>query len=435
MKTYAEINVDETPIVVLGCGHFFTSETLDGLIGMNTAYIPNQDGRFTELADISGTLATKIPQCPDCQRPVRQYVTQRYNRVINRAVIDELSKRFLVNGKNELRRLEVELEKLEEDLVESQEGFLATIKFLADLKNTQPTMVTNRIQTRFNDCNKLLTEISGFLKKVSDSHQPAHKLHEATIHAMRANQPGALDVTMAGLSLEQHSALPVERDRRVKLAGQMARIKLEFLILEDKFSILRALTSSSTCTKISQWPGGSPHLIVKPILKVCAAFISKCVTERLPKLAVEATIHHARMARLYQSSGLSADSDKERAAEFVEDASINLEKALELCSQPFQNVEQLKKAVQECIKLLQREWYEAVSGEELAAIKEAMVSGPGAIATHSGHWYNCVNGHPFAIGECGMPMEEAHCPECGASIGGLNHRAVAGVTRAQDMEN
>lgn len=54
-----------------------------------------------------------------------------------------------------------------------------------------------------------------------------------------------------------------------------------------------------------------------------------------------------------------------------------LEKALELCKQPFQNAEQLKMAVEESIKLLGREWYEAVTSEELAAIKQAMVSGPG----------------------------------------------------------
>lgn len=71
MKTYAEINVDLAPIVVLGCGHFFTAETLDGLVGMHTAYISNTEGRFTALADIYATLEEKIPLCPDCKRPVR----------------------------------------------------------------------------------------------------------------------------------------------------------------------------------------------------------------------------------------------------------------------------------------------------------------------------------------------------------------------------
>jgi len=34
-----------------------------------------------------------------------------------------------------------------------------------------------------------------------------------------------------------------------------------------------------------------------------------------------------------------------------------------------------------------------------------------------------------------MPMERARCPECGASVGGQNHIAVEGVTRAMNMEN
>ena len=33
-----------------------------------------------------------------------------------------------------------------------------------------------------------------------------------------------------------------------------------------------------------------------------------------------------------------------------------------------------------------------------------------------------------------MPMELARCPECGAQVGVQNHEAVAGVTRAEEME-
>ena len=31
-------------------------------------------------------------------------------------------------------------------------------------------------------------------------------------------------------------------------------------------------------------------------------------------------------------------------------------------------------------------------------------------------------------------MELARCPECGAKVGGQNHTAVGGVTRAMNME-
>jgi hypothetical protein len=33
-----------------------------------------------------------------------------------------------------------------------------------------------------------------------------------------------------------------------------------------------------------------------------------------------------------------------------------------------------------------------------------------------------------------MPMELARCPQCGEPVGGQNHTAVEGVTRAVEME-
>ena len=40
----------------------------------------------------------------------------------------------------------------------------------------------------------------------------------------------------------------------------------------------------------------------------------------------------------------------------------------------------------------------------------------------------------FAIGECGLPMEQARCPECGAAIGGQNHAFLEGNARDVGME-
>jgi hypothetical protein len=40
----------------------------------------------------------------------------------------------------------------------------------------------------------------------------------------------------------------------------------------------------------------------------------------------------------------------------------------------------------------------------------------------SSHWYQCPNGHPYYIGECGGAMQEALCPECGERVGGSHHQ-------------
>ena len=48
-KAYGEIDLNETPIALLGCGHFFTGETLDGMVGMAGVYITDKLGSGSYL--------------------------------------------------------------------------------------------------------------------------------------------------------------------------------------------------------------------------------------------------------------------------------------------------------------------------------------------------------------------------------------------------
>jgi hypothetical protein len=153
MKTYGEIDLDETPIVILGCGHFFTAETLDGHMGMREVYAGDGCGGFTGLQDVSTVLARSMPRCPDCQCPVRQYATQRYNRVINRAVIDEMSKRFLVSGRAELRELEQQVADLERGFETSRSEIIrsshqAKTHFTANLTPAKASEITRLLKER-----------------------------------------------------------------------------------------------------------------------------------------------------------------------------------------------------------------------------------------------------------------------------------------------
>ncbi|OAL28194.1 hypothetical protein AYO20_09522 [Fonsecaea nubica] len=72
-----------------------------------------------------------------------------------------------------------------------------------------------------------------------------------------------------------------------------------------------------------------------------------------------------------------------------------------------------------------------VNDDEWRLVINAMASG----FRGSGHWYTCANNHPFTVGECGMPMEQARCPQCGAPVGGQNHTPAEGVRRATELEN
>ncbi|KAI1914221.1 hypothetical protein LOZ65_005667, partial [Ophidiomyces ophidiicola] len=371
MKTYAEIDVNETPIVVLACGHFFTAESLDGLVGMQDVYITNKSDQFIGLADTSGTLASNIPQCPDCQCPVRQYVTQRYNRVINRAVIDEMSRRFLVNGKTELRGLELQVDRLEKELEISRSGFKGTVRLAANSNSAGlAAKVGKQIQTRYNASCVLNKNISSFLQKVTDRHQPARKLHEAMIHATSRNKSKCIDEVLKSLSIRE-TVRPVELDRRLTLGGRMVQIKAQCIVLEDRFSVVGVEKPVTLFAETATFLSESFEKLPKSFFQTCTTFIKDCNAESLPKLAVEASLYFARIARLYRGSALSANSSDEKVIE--KEARELLEQALELCKQPFQNSEQLRVAAEESIKLLRREWHEVVTSEELATIKQAMV--------------------------------------------------------------
>ncbi|XP_048586969.1 E3 ubiquitin-protein ligase rnf213-alpha-like isoform X2 [Nematostella vectensis] len=49
----------------------------------------------------------------------------------------------------------------------------------------------------------------------------------------------------------------------------------------------------------------------------------------------------------------------------------------------------------------------------------------------TGQLYECPNGHPYVITECGRPAQQLNCTECRAPIGGISHNLVAGNRPAQ----
>ena len=57
-----------------------------------------------------------------------------------------------------------------------------------------------------------------------------------------------------------------------------------------------------------------------------------------------------------------------------------------------------------------------------------------AMGLKKGHWYKCPQGHIYAITECGGAMEKSTCPDCGAVIGGENHRLVEDNQVATEMD-
>ncbi|KAM0080186.1 hypothetical protein ACKRZS_007690 [Fusarium odoratissimum] len=424
--SYAEIDLDESPVVVLSCGHFFTGETLDGLVSLDEVYARDGEGKFNGLKDVSESLSSKVPFCPDCKRPIRQFATKRYNRLINRAVMDQIYKRFMITGRGQLDHLEQQLQILEDKLDSTRKAYT-----LKDGVGVLP-------KKRYEGLDKLTAVSNALVKTMNEEHQPTKVLFDA-MATSRAKATG--DSVSVIRQMEALRLSPLASDSQIVLGADLLVIKSLEIKLKDFITLLRNWKGTAGGDLLRGWIKEQATPSMPKLLHSCEKLIEQAKYAKLPRIIVAATLTLARVSQLLAWRSQAADKPSVQKSggkntEAVEDrmgtARKLLHDALEQCSQ-LGNSDDMKERVQAMLRLFEPR-YEEVTPEELASIKSAMVSGSGGIATHPGHWYHCVNGHPFAIGECGMPMEEARCSECGAPIGGRNHQAVDGVTRAEDME-
>ncbi|EMT61043.1 NFX1-type zinc finger-containing protein 1 [Fusarium odoratissimum] len=341
---------NESPVVVLSCGHFFTGETLDGL----------------------------------------------------------------------------QLQILEDKLDSTRKAYT-----LKDGVGVLP-------KKRYEELDKLTAVSNALVKTMNEEHQPTKVLFDA-MATSRAKATG--DSVSVIRQMEALRLSPLASDSQIVLGADLLVIKSLEIKLKDFITLLRNWKGTAGGDLLRGWIKEQATPSMPKLLHSCEKLIEQAKYAKLPRIIVAATLTLARVSQLLAWRSQAADKPSvqksgEKNTEAVEDrmgtARKLLHDALEQCSQ-LGNSDDMKERVQAMLRLFEPR-YEEVIPEELASIKSAMVSGSGGIATHSGHWYHCVNGHPFAIGECGMPMEEARCSECGAPIGGRNHQAVDGVTRAEDME-
>ncbi|CAI7603373.1 unnamed protein product [Penicillium glandicola] len=402
-------------------------ESVDGLVGLDEVYTRDASGKFDGLRDVSASLASTIPSCPDCKQPIRQFVTKRYNRVINRAVMDETCKRFLTKGRIDLETLDSRLNALADALVAK------------DTTVGPMTLTKAQINTRYGAFIQLAKEAAALSKMMDTEQQPSKRLKDAI--ALRQERSDEKDVSISD-QLERLRISTPRPDNQITLGARLISIKARQFVLQDKFRILNSKLRIEQTILIVQL-----NQLTIPFLEDCQDLIAQAKGASLSRTVITAILAFVKISELFgwfhrthsepiedktdrkkgQITGLeSPDNRRSTARELLADA-------LHLCDE-LGNCEELRQGVQEMYRLSEDPRYEEVTPEELASIKIAMVSGRGGIATNSGHWYNCINGHPFAIGECGMPMELAKCPQCGAAIGGQHHQAVEGVSRAEQME-
>lgn len=394
--SYVDLDLDESPILVLDCGHFWTVGTLDKIVGLEKVYKRDEDtGRFISLFENPEFVST-TPQCPRCLVPIQQYSIRRYNRVLNRANIDHTSKHLILDGQCQLRTLERcffeasdELERTRQSLLTELETSSAGPRDKKDLVEQATKIVNDILETRYQGIRKLRKAIHALSRSASKECGPIEDLQEATMRA-----------AMAGMSFDDASYKPPERNlgQRVASSVELLDLKSKYLTLEDNFGVARLMKAQLGMELSSlEFSGSSISAEARGFFQKATYLIDDSSMAKLPAIFVEASILYSHIASLLVMSGLFKESAGSSTNGYRKKAKLLLEKAIVLCEQPFVGATIFRGIIDHVMVLLTKDFYAEVTDEEEAALKLALVSGPGGLAVEHGLWFYCSNGHPVRL--------------------------------------
>jgi hypothetical protein len=331
LSTYQDHDVDQDPILVLKCGHFFSLSTLDGCLGIHEVYEMNDTGdEFTGLKPLRGiTISEKPKQCPECRFPIHDLF--RYGRMLRLVELRCLERKHMALISRDLRRIA--------DIIEGKRVTQATVD---QIKRLETKIRKSPMTVVFEAC--------GGTGGVERTPPPAAQL----IHCL----------DLKGRAYE----------------CLYERIKTRKCVLDARKAYKEAIQVADEST--STRSGGQLRLALARLT------VNRC----------------------------------ENLDDVRDEVNVLLNEILEL---PVQFPDLMEEA-KELQNKLSREMTIDALREVMRAVRD--VDGYDYGGSASAHWYECPNGHPYFIGDCGGAMQMARCLECRAPIGGRSHQLAAGNT-------
>ncbi|KAH0564873.1 hypothetical protein GP486_001742 [Trichoglossum hirsutum] len=442
--TYAEVDLNETPVIVPPCGHMMTVENFDGHMAIADHYDISGDGVVLAPKNSVPFSVDDLKNCPMCRAPLRK--VNRYNRITKRAQIDEATKKFILWANTGFTPLAESLHERIKQLHTSQAGLdgdrrsrtgdsrnpfrtsaapaLGVTEALGDLiikgeRNDQIFRIRQLegLNTRYKEILKLRRDIRMFLKRVSEAEQPFGRIYDM-VQDIRRRHGIETDFPL------DNSILQVN----IRLRTTAMLLRCDLAILSDFTKI--HLDHHRRHTQPHGWMSSPLKLDLARNREDCLALISECTARKQPMHEIEGRIFFARFVALSRSAPSGKGINPEAMERLVSRAGDELAAAEATCGQTA-STRSLRGEIEDAKKMLREEtFYSEFTNEEMQAVYAAMARE----FRGTGHWYACENDHPFTVAGCGMPMETARCPECSAPIGGLNHQSVAGVRAAADIE-
>lgn len=421
---YHDVDLDDNPVVILTCGHCFTISTLDGLMSMSDYYEIDDNGlpKSIKTTGASNFSKDELKSCPTCRGTLRNVA--RYGRIVRRALLDESTKKFITWSNREYVQLA-------QRLFDEQEGLRGSAaeakalskkmqltgsceKQIAEISNTQAL-------PRYRSIFGARRMIIDFLARVTQTEQPFQRVRDM-VEAVRRKRAGD------GIEL-----VPFDFDQsllqtRAGLLAFALRLRCDLTIISDVLGV-----RDQTPTM----PGEDTEVVLNFSENriECEKLSNQAERSHQVLQQVEAHLFWARYAALElifspMIGGVTSDGENTTRS-LRDEAEMHLVIAESICDANPAQTKSVDREIEPTREMLKRGvFYEHITSDEMRAVVAAMATEFGV----TGHWYRCVNGHLFTIGECGGAMETARCPQCGAQVGGTDHTVARGVTRADDLE-
>jgi len=116
-SSFKEHNLDQDPIVILPCNHFYSISSMDHHIMMDLVYEKQGDDFITTKTLLAGQIDPKPRCCPDCRAVIHSVF--RYGRVINFAELHSLERKHSMEMLRLLDEYSLALEYTRFEAVES----------------------------------------------------------------------------------------------------------------------------------------------------------------------------------------------------------------------------------------------------------------------------------------------------------------------------
>ncbi|TGO16135.1 hypothetical protein BPAE_0516g00020 [Botrytis paeoniae] len=419
-STFEEVDLDENPCIVPSCGHILTLESMDGHMSMSDFYSMDGEGSIVDLKNSAEPFsASGMKSCPTCRGPLSNL--NRYSRIVRRALIDEATKKFIVWANMEFIPLVTRMHAIEAELRETTgsskkasdtASSLTPLSGPLQLKGTldqQISLIGTLMQKegRYTKIIRLRREIKKFLQQVNEKEQPFGRIYDLVQDARR------------------HRGINISLQSKVDVLQVRSRLLTTVLLIRCDYTILLTFLNDRKGETGAFSPSTQVDFSINR--KECEQLIEESDKRYQPGNYVEGLLYWARFFALERSL-IEPGSE---LTQLLHKAREHLQLAHEICNEYPGQTAGMRNEVEEVEKMLRDStFYMPVSNEEKAAVYAAMAHD----FRGTGHWYYCENGHPFTIGECGMPMETSQCPQCGSPVGGHNHQAIGSVRPATDLE-